>query len=205
MNGTLMDPINQSKTEIRKRMRTMLAAMTEPQRHDASVSVCNRAVALEAFEHATTVMLYMPLATEIDVTPIALRCFRRGQMVCVPKVDWKRRDMQPVEVTSLDDHVMDCDEHGVRVPKNCRPVPIGMIDLIIVPGLAFDPKGNRLGRSAGYFDRFLAKVKTSVTKVGVAFDQQIVDSLPTKPHDIAMDIVVTDRRVSYAKALRASA
>jgi 5-formyltetrahydrofolate cyclo-ligase len=201
----MADPINQSKSEIRKRMRTMLSSMTEQQRHEASVSGCNRLIALEAFERAATVMLYMPLATEVDVTPIALRCFRRGQTVCVPKVDWDKRDMQPVEVTSLDDHVMDCDEHGVRVPKNCRPVPIGMIDLVIVPGLAFDPRGNRLGRSAGYFDRFLAKVKSSVTKIGVAFDQQIVDNLPTKPHDVAMDIVVTDRRVSHAKVLRASA
>lgn len=201
----MTDPINKAKSDIRKRMRALLASMTEQQRHEASVNVCNRVIALESFDHATTVMLYMPLATEVDVTPIALRCFRRGQMVCVPKVDWNKRDMHPVEVTSLDDHVMDCDEHGVRVPKNCRQVPIGMIDLILVPGLAFDPRGNRLGRSAGYFDRFLAKVKSSVTKIGVAFDQQIVDNLPTKPHDVAMDIVVTDRRVSHAKALRASA
>jgi 5-formyltetrahydrofolate cyclo-ligase len=201
----MSDSVNQSKTEMRKRLRSALAAMTDEQRHDASVNVCNRVMALEAFDHAATVMVYMPIANEVDVTPIALRCFRTGKSLCVPKVDWIRREIAPVEVTSLDDRVMDCDEHGVRVPKQGKPVHPGIIDLVIVPGLGFDPQGNRLGRSAGYYDRFLSRLKPSTTTVGVAFDQQIVDKVPTQSHDVAVHVVVTDRRVSLAKAARAKA
>src|SRR5687767_9475620 len=115
-----MKDIAKSKAQIRARIRAALASMTDQQRHDAAVSACARLTALEAFTHANVVMLYMPLANEVDITPAAVRCFREGKTVCVPKVDWRRRDMDPVEVSSLDDRVMDCDEHGVRVPKNCR-------------------------------------------------------------------------------------
>ncbi len=198
----MSDPINKSKNEIRKMVRAIVAAMTEEQRHDASVAACNRLLALEAFQNAHTIMLYMPMTSEVDVTTVAVRCFRTGKTVCVPNVNWTRKDMEPVEVTSLDDDVMDCDEHGVRVPKNCKPVPAGLIDLVVVPGLAFDPQGNRLGRSGGFYDRFLAKLKPSITTIGLAFEQQIVDAVPVKSHDVAVEIVVTDRRVSHAGAAR---
>lgn len=198
----MTDAINTTKAELRAHMRTLLAAMSDEQRHAASVHACAKLVKLEAFEHANVVMLYMPLAMEVDPTAVALHCFRRGQTVCVPKVDWARKDMDPVEVTSLDDHVMDCDEHGVRTPRHCRPIMPALIDLVVVPALAFDPQGNRLGRGGGYYDRFLARLKPEVVTVGLVFDQQIVDSIPVNSHDVTVDIVVTDRRVTYAKAAR---
>jgi 5-formyltetrahydrofolate cyclo-ligase len=198
----MSDPINASKAQIRARIREVLATLSDQQRHDASVQACSKLMSLEAFANANVVMLYLPLAKEVDVTPVAVQCFRRGQTVCVPKVDWKRREMDPVEVTSLDDHVLDCDEHGVRSPKQCRPVLPETIDLVVAPGLAYDCQGRRLGRGGGYYDRFLCRLRPSTTKVGLVFDQQIVDAIPAKPHDVAVDIVVTDRRVMHAKAAK---
>ena len=201
----MTDQIHQAKSAMRKNIRAALAAMTEEQRHEASVSACTRLIGLDAFTSAQVVMLYMPMANEVDLTSAAVRCFRRGQTVCVPRVDWKRDEIEPVEEMSLDDHIMDCDEHGVRVPKHCSPVILSSIDAIVVPGLAFDSQGNRLGRGGGHYDRFLAKIKPTVTTIGLVFDQQIVDNVPTKPHDRAVDIVVTDRRVTQARASRTQA
>lgn len=198
----MTDAINATKAQLRARIRETLTALTDEQRHAASVQACHKLLGLEAFGHANVIMLYMPMATEVDVTPVAVQSFRRGLTVCVPKVDWKRRDMDPVEVTSIDDHVLDCDEHGVRVPKQCRPILPEMIDLVVAPGLGYDCQGHRLGRGGGYYDRFLTRLRTSTTTAGLVFDQQIVDSIPTKPHDVAVDIVVTDRRVMHAKAAR---
>jgi 5-formyltetrahydrofolate cyclo-ligase len=194
--------IRKTKSDIRARMKAALAAMTDDQRHAASVCACNRLTALECFQHAAVVMLYMPLANEVDDTPAAVKCFRAGKTVCVPKVDWEHNDMDAVEVTSFDDRVLDCDEHGLRVPKNCRPVLPNLIDLVVVPGLAFDPQGNRLGRGGGFYDRFLTRLRHGVPTVGLVFDQQIVDRVPTIAHDLAVDIVVTDRRVTMSKAAR---
>src|SRR5262245_49912094 len=99
-NSIMSEPKRISKAELRARMKAIAGAMTSELRHAASVQACARLVALEAFEHAGTVMLYMPMTNEVDVTPVAVQCFRLGKTVCVPKVDWKRRDMHPVEVTS---------------------------------------------------------------------------------------------------------
>jgi 5-formyltetrahydrofolate cyclo-ligase len=195
----MSDQINQTKAEIRTTMRAAIGAMTDQERAVASLAACTRLFTLEAFGHAGIVMLYLPLAREVNVTPAVLRCFTRGQTVCVPKVDWHRKEMSPIEVTSLDDQVMDTDEHGVRSPRSGRQIQPGLIDVVIVPGLAYDPHGHRLGRGQGYYDRFLARLRPNATSIGLAFDQQIVESVPVDKLDRAVDIVVTDRRVTFAR------
>jgi 5-formyltetrahydrofolate cyclo-ligase len=192
----------QRKTDIRARMREGLAAMDDDFRHDTSAAACSHLTSLDAFRHASVVMLYMPLANEVDLTAAAIRCFRTGKTVCVPRVNWKRQDMDGVEVSSFDDEVMAIDEHGLRMPRSGSPLLPTMIDLVVVPGLAFDPHGNRLGRGSGYYDRFLKRLRRSSTTVGVAFDVQIIDVVPADERDMSVDIVVTDRRVTHAAATR---
>ena len=191
------------KSEIRTQMRTRLAKMNPSERHDAAAAACRQLATLEIFRHSGVVMLYMPLADELDLTPIAISCFQAGKTVCVPRVDWKRRDMEPVEVTSFDDHVMDTDSHGLRTPRGGAPLPANLIDLVVVPGLAFDTHGFRLGRGGGYYDRFLARLRRSATSVGLVFDIQIIDSVPVDDRDVTVDIIVTDRRVTRANGSHA--
>lgn len=182
------------KKALRKEITGMLRKINTEDRHDRSTIVCRRLTGLDAFRHASTVMLYMPLPTEVDVTAIALSCFQQGKTVCVPKVDWDRKDMCAVEVLRFDDSEMDIDEHGIRVPRDIRLTLPEMIDLVVVPGLAFDTKGNRLGRGGGFYDRYLGKLGKHTTKIAVAFDEQIVESVPTERGDLKVDQVVTDRR-----------
>ncbi|MHC4948760.1 MAG: 5-formyltetrahydrofolate cyclo-ligase [Planctomycetota bacterium] len=191
-----------SKADLRERIREQLATMTDERRHDASVAACDRLVRLEPFHHAQQVMLYMPLAHEVDVTAIAIRCFRAGKSVCVPKVDWERRDMSAVEITTFDDHVMDTDRHGLRTPRDGRIVVPTTIDLIVVPALAYSLHGHRLGRGGGYYDRFLPRLRRGATTVGIAFDEQIVDQIPMDQRDRPVDVVVTDRRVATIRTQR---
>jgi len=186
------------KPDVRSRMGEALAAIDNGCRHDASAAACSHLTSLDAFRHASVVMLYMPLANEVDLTAAALCCFRMGKTVCVPRINWKRQDMEPLEATSFDDEVMDIDEHGLRTPQSGAPLPPAMIDLVVVPGLAFDPHGNRLGRGSGCYDRFLGRLRRSTTTVGLAFDVQIIDMVPADERDMSVDIVVTDRRVTHA-------
>ncbi len=194
---------NQQKADLRRQVQAKLTAMSEEQRHDGSVAACSRLTGLEVFQHASVVMLYMPLTSEVDLTGVAIRCFGTGKTVCVPRVDWKRRDMEPVEVTSFDDHVMEVDEHGVRSPRGGAPIPPTLLDLVVVPGLAFSADGHRLGRGAGYYDRFLSRLRRAATTIGLAFDVQIADEVPVEAGDVPVDIVVTDRRVTHARGIRA--
>lgn len=193
---------SQQKAEIRRAVLAKLAAMSDKQRHDGSAAACSRLTALEVFQHASVVMLYMPLASEVDLTPVAIRCFQTGKTVCVPLVDWKRRDMEPVEVTSFDDHVMEVDEHGLRMPRGGAPIPPDLLDLVVVPGLAFDAHGHRLGRGGGFYDRFLGRLRRTAATVGLGFDVQITDEVPVNDGDVSVDIVVTDRRVTHARGSR---
>ncbi len=194
----MTDAHRQAKSGVRARMRAMLAAMTDEQRHLGSAAACSRLCKLEVFRDAAVSMLYMPLTDEIDLTSIAIRCFQMGKTVCVPRVDWKRRDMIAVEATSFDDQFMEIDEHGLRVPREGRPVPPTMIDLVVVPGLTFDTQGHRLGRGGGFYDRFLSRLRRSATTIGLAFDAQIIDRVPVGDRDIAVEIIVTDRRTVHA-------
>lgn len=193
---------HQRKSDIRQRMRAKLDALDEAFRGEASAAACAHLTNLDAFRQASVVMLFMPLATEVDLTPAAISCFQAGKTVCVPRVDWKRRDMVPVEVSSFDDHVMDLDERGIRTPRHGSPLPPELIDLVIVPGLAFDPQGNRLGRGGGFYDRFLSRLRRSAVTIGLAYDVQIIDEVPADDRDISVHFVVTDRRVTETAARR---
>lgn len=190
------------KEQTRADMRQRLKAMPDAERHRASQSACNRLVNLDAFRHASVVMLYMPMTHEVDTTGIAIRCFQMGKVVCVPRVDWKRKDMHAVEVSSFDDHFMETDEHGVRTPREGRLLVPASIDLVVVPALAFDALGNRLGRGGGYYDRFLSRLRRAATSVGLAFDFQIIDDVPVDARDVCVDVIVTDRRVTFSRKTR---
>ena len=185
-----------AKQTLRTSIRATVAALEEDERHAASVAACQRLVQLESFAHASTVLLYMPIRHELDVTSAAIHCFRMQKTVCVPRVDWSQRDMVAVETTSFDDTVMDVDAHGIRTPRAGRLVPPNLIDLVIVPGLAFDAAGGRLGRGGGFYDRYLTRLRRGAIAVGVGFDQQFVDRVPVVDEDTPVDFVVTDRRVT---------
>lgn len=184
------------KKALRRAMRQQLRQMTDEERHSASNQVCARLMQLDTLRTAGVIMLYLPLPGEVDIMPIVVRCFQMGKMVCVPRVDWDRRDMNATEIGSFQDEDLEIDEHGVRTPQVYRPVVPTMIDVALVPGLAFDTSGHRLGRGGGYYDRFLPRLRRSATTIGVAFDGQIVDAVDRLDHDIGLDLVVTDRRTT---------
>lgn len=195
----MSNPIDGRKKELRRAVRARMKAISPEERHERSVQACERIVALEAFAQAQTVMLYMPLPDEVDVTSIAVRCFQLGQNVCVPRVNWERKEMRPVSVRTFDDRIMDVDEHGLRTPREGDLVIPSTVDLVVIPGIAFDVRGHRLGRGGGYYDRFLKRLRRGAVKVAAAFDEQIVDEVPTLEHDVLVDAVVTDRRTCLVR------
>ena len=111
-----------------------------------------------------------------------------------PRVDWGRKRMTAVEIRSLTDGIVR--HRGVPNPSGGDAWPVEKIDLIVVPGLAFDKRGFRLGRGGGFYDRFLAHDGLHAITCGLAFHQQFVPLLPTGLHDIPLHMLVTDRRIT---------
>jgi len=102
--------------------------------------------------------------------------------------------MRPVQIRSLDNDLQ-IGRYGLRSPSSrCTPIPDAQIDLALIPGLGFDSSGRRLGRGAGFYDRWIEnrlKYSEPLTLVGVCFDEQLIEQVPTDPHDQTMDRVVT--------------
>ena len=191
-----MSDKSEIKRSIRVAAQSRLDELSEADAHRLSLKACDHVAGADFFASALTVMLYLPMPRELDVTPLALRCFQLGKTVCAPRLNWDHGRMTAVEVHGFDDK-FEVRRHGVREPLEGRPVPPAEIDLVIVPGLAFDASGERLGRGGGFYDRFLAQpgFRPGVVRCGVGYDFQIVDSIPTLAHDIRLDAIVTDRRI----------
>ena len=184
-----------SKSIVRRELRERLAAITEVERHRKSLAACSLIAKSPEFAAARVIMLYLSTPSEVDTASLALRSWQSGKAVVVPKVSWDQRRMLPVEITSLNDHVVTTGGAGVREPASGKPIPIDLIDLVIVPGLGFTPTGYRIGRGMGFYDRFLAQGDFIGVSCGLAFEEQVVPSLPVLDHDMPLSMLVTDRGI----------
>ena len=94
----------------------------------------------------------------------------------------------------------DTEGKTVALPEDDPPPDPATVDVVIVPGLAFTVAGDRLGQGGGWYDRFLPRTRPGCTTIGVGFEPQLVESIPTEPHDVRLDVVITD--AGYAKILQ---
>ncbi len=182
------------KIQLRKEIKSRIVGLTEKQRAVQSKDACRKLVATEHFKNASVVMLYLSMPHEVDTTYIILHAWQQEKVVAVPKVSWQQRHMIPVEINSLETGIT-IEQYGLRNPTTGLPMPIEEIDLVVTPGLAFDRKGNRLGRGGAYYDRFLASKQLRAKKIALVFNQQIADTVPMEDHDIPVDMIVTDQEV----------
>jgi 5-formyltetrahydrofolate cyclo-ligase len=184
------------KGQLRLKFKNCLLSINEQQRAEKSRLACKNLTELPQFQQAETVMMYLSLPYEIDTSEAILQCWKAGKTVAVPKISWEQRHMIPVKINSLETG-FSTGSMGLRNPIAGVPVPFEDIDLVITPALAFDRKGNRLGRGGSYYDRFFANEKLRAHKCGFAFAEQIIDNVPVTEHDKPVDSLVTDNGVLF--------
>jgi 5-formyltetrahydrofolate cyclo-ligase len=140
-------------------------------------------------------MVYFPLRGEIDTTEMVRK--ESEKRFCFPVMDLEKKELKAFEVKNLESDFVR-GPYGIKQPdtKRTKEVDIKDIDLVVVPGLAFDYQRNRLGRGGGFYDRFLKKLSPPTKRVGVAFDFQILERLPIHlAFDEKVDIVVSEHSV----------
>ena len=181
------------KPQVRRILRGRLAGLSTADRHAQSSAAAKLVEELPEWRQARVVMLYLALPDEADTSELFARAFAEGRTVAVPRItDPRARRMAPVHIHSLEEGKLQEAHFGVRIPlAEPEEVPIESIDLVIVPGLGFSRRGERIGRGLGYYDRFLADSRLRATLCGMAFDAQLLDQLPTDDHDRRMDIIVS--------------
>lgn len=188
-------------------MRALLAAIDPADLAERSRRAAANLIAAGHLDQARAIMLFAPLlradgSREIETLPIAEEAWRRGVTVTLPRSDWADRRLTPAVVSNFDADLV-TGRHGVMEPRPELPAfPAADLDLIVVPGLAFDRAGHRLGHGVGFYDRFLASLLPSSPPpasslqppvfLGLALAAQITESLPRAPHDVPMHVIVTE-------------
>jgi 5-formyltetrahydrofolate cyclo-ligase len=183
------------KSIVRRQLRELLASLPADQRHRLSVAACSLLSSTPEFQNARCVMLFLSTPHEVDTAPLALKAWQAGKTVVVPKVSWDQRRMLPIEISGLQDAAFTTTGPGIREPIGGMPIPISMIDLVVVPGLGFTEQGYRIGRGMGFYDRFLAQNDFLGIACGLAFDQQVLPEIPLLDHDVPLGMLVTDRGI----------
>lgn len=178
-----------AKSRLREEVRARLRAMTPPERTDASARIAAVLLGLPEFASAGSILLYVPIAREPDLRGAIESARKRGARILLPR---SRREPATIEVVPLGSESLKelrPDELGVPAPGGPAADPAA-IELAIVPGLAFDGHGGRLGRGGGYYDRLLALLPASARTIGVCFERQVVATVPRDAHDRCVDRVV---------------
>ncbi len=174
------------KIDIRKEVRARISSLSLQDRFLAAVRIWELVRLLKEFIKAKVVMVYLAKEDEVDTRGIIEEARRQGKQVVVPKV--KGEDMAAVELSQD----FEVNEFGVLEPKGTNIVDLSQIDLVVTPARAFDRYGYRLGRGAGFYDRFFSKEDlSSAYKIGVCFSCQLVECLPTDEWDVPVDLVVS--------------
>ena len=189
------DDLVARKVRIRGLTLEARAALLAEEHARLSAAICARAGALPEFARATTVMLFASFGSEVDTSSLIAQALGDGKKVCLPRV-LKPRLMAAYRVT---DPFMDLapGAWGILEPRDGLPeIPPYAIDAVIVPGAAFDAAGRRCGYGGGFYDAYLPGTRRGTPRIALAFDLQIVDDLPCEAHDLAVDIIVTETRVT---------
>jgi 5-formyltetrahydrofolate cyclo-ligase len=181
------------KDDLRIQMRAKLAGLTAAEVRARSAAIWERLSVLPAFAGAPRALIYVSRDNEVDTRGLIQQLLALGRRVCVPWFDPRR---QRYIVSELHDFAADLapGKFGILEPKSdaVRPVIGNQINAALVPGLAFDTTGNRLGHGMGYFDALLQDVPGA--KIALAYDFQVVSDVPAESHDVRMDFIVTETR-----------
>jgi len=184
--------IQDAKAALRKEVGARLRLMSAADRLAASGRACALLADQPEWKNSQSLLFFAPLPEEVDVWPLMGEALGAGKTVALPRFDASKGCYTACQVRDLA-----CDlrrgQFGIREPVDgCAGPALKRLDFILVPGVAFDLKGRRVGRGEGFYDRLLAVLRG--TTCGVAFDDQIVQNIPVEPHDAVLDCILTPTR-----------
>jgi 5-formyltetrahydrofolate cyclo-ligase len=188
--------IIEAKTNLRQKIRAALGNISPAVRAVESIELCDR---LEPqVRSAHTILFFAPLPDELDVWPLLEKLLAAEKICALPAFDPVTQTYSARRVVDLTTDLV-TGKFGVREPgPNCAEMPLEQFDLVLVPGVAFDWHGHRLGRGKGFYDRILSAA--SGLKCGVAYDLQLVENIPVEPHDAPVNFIATPSRCVRRKS-----
>ena len=188
--ATIASQKSQMRAEI-LRSRAVLASAT---RNSETFSCHQALLALPAYQSAQTILCTVSFGSEIDTRGVIDTALSQGKRVVLSRVN---KDTQQLQLFYFDHQtVMEKNRQGIDEPhSDSTPAALADIPLILLPGLAFDQSGNRLGYGRGYFDKLL--INSAAKHVAIAFTSQLVEQVPTMPHDAKLNILITATQTQH--------
>lgn len=185
--------LKEKKRDLRKKIRLLKNSVAEQERYALSSIVQQKVLQLEEISNAGTILLYHALPDEVDTSILLHSLSNRlsgSKRVLLPVVDGENLVLKEFVPNLMQDGYM-----NILEPEGDSVSP-GEVDLAIIPGVAFDPRCNRMGRGKGFYDRLLPNM--TCKKIGIGFHFQIIDEIPCEPFDSPLDMVITDKQVYYS-------
>jgi len=188
------------KREIRHQVLSRRDSLSTEERINLSRNICTNLLSLEEFKRAKIVHFFMATKSEVITEDAVRRSLLLGKDVVVPVIDKKHRRLVLSKLSDYDNELMIMHQ-GIHEPKPefIRHVNLNEVDLMVLPGVAFDKSGHRLGYGAGYYDRLLEAKHARPFLAALAFELQIVDMIPVGGHDVKVDMIITEDRVIRCK------
>jgi 5-formyltetrahydrofolate cyclo-ligase len=195
------------KSQTRRRVTEALAGLPPQRRRAAGIAVAQRLMNLPPVRDARTLMVFLSLPSEVDLWPTIRWAWRAGKRVAVPRLEplpdgrtgpfWQREmvavELPPADVDSLTAHpLVRPGPLGILEVPDSPPLAVAEIDAILLPCMAVDPRGRRLGKGGGFYDRFLDRPELRAARIAVGFHEQVLDEVPTTEADGRIEMIVTD-------------
>jgi 5-formyltetrahydrofolate cyclo-ligase len=193
-----MEEIREKKQEIRDEIASRLATLEPDAVAEKTKAIEDRLFEFANFLESRIALLYTPAANEVTTLDIIERSFAYSKIIVLPAFDPETYQMTLMKIDVPDKDLIEGPRGNLEPnPERCKVVPIDCLDIAIIPGIALDEKGGRIGSGQGYYDRLIPNLPITTRKVGLVFEDQIVSLVPQESHDKHVDIIVTEARIIY--------
>ena len=178
------------KNQLKESILEKRNSLSKQEILEKSKKIENKLLNLEHFKKSKTIMFFVSFNSEVNTHNMIKKLFKY-KIVVVPKV--VQHEIEPSVIIDFD-NLIPAGKFGILDPIEAMKTAYKNIGLVLVPGIAFDKQGHRIGYGFGYYDKFLKKVPKAI-KIGLCFDFQVVDKIPREEHDVPVDLIVTEERV----------
>lgn len=185
--------MNNLKKNVRKKMQLIRSNHTKEFVITNSDKISNKILKSDLYKNSKIIMGFLSFGNEVNIDKILIQALKDGKTVCVPEI-LNKTDLAAIKLIDMETLVLG--KFNIRSvnPKNQINIDPKSIDLVLVSGLGFDKKGNRIGLGAGYYDRFIIKALNGIV-LGVSFSNHLIDFIPVEKNDVSMDYLVTEKEL----------
>jgi 5-formyltetrahydrofolate cyclo-ligase len=193
-----MDDIRENKRKLRNESIRTVNALSESEKSKKMKKITDRLFSFANFRESNIGLLYISRYEKFDIKDIVQKSLDSKKITVLPAFNVEKKIMTLMKIDNIKADMM-VGKNGFLEPdpSQCKTVPYESIDIAIIPGLAFDEKGGRIGIGQGFYDRLIPKLPITSRKVVLAFEEQVVPMVPMESHDKYVDIIITDKRIIY--------